>query len=166
MKNNKGFTLIELMLYTGIASVILLIIISFFQMTLASKVKNKTILEVEQQGMQVMQLITQTIINSEAITSPTPGNSSTGAVLDVVTLANDPTVFDLSGGAIRITEGVGSPISLTSPLVNVDSLIFENLSKTDTPGILRVEFTISYINNTGRNEFEWAKTFYSSISLR
>ncbi|PLX24969.1 hypothetical protein C0580_03515 [Candidatus Parcubacteria bacterium] len=168
MKKNKqkGFTLIELILYIGIASVVLLVITSFFQMTLSSKAKNKTILEVEQQGMQVMQIITQAVINSEGITSPSAGNSSSGVVLDVVTVSDDPTVFDLSGGTIRITEGAGSPINITSSLVNVDSLIFENLSKADTAGILRIEFTISYINNAGRNEYDWSKTFYSSISLR
>lgn len=154
------------MLYTGIAAVLLLVITSFFQMTLASKAKNKTILEVEQQGIQVMQLITQTVMNAEAITSPTAGNSSSGAILDLVSVANDPTVFDLSGGVIRITEGAGLAANLTSSLVNVDNLVFENLSKTGTPGILRIEFTISYINNTGRNEYDWSKTFYSSISLR
>jgi len=164
--NQQGFTLIELMLYVAIASVVLLMVTSFFQMTLAAKIKNRTILEVEQQGMQIMQIITQTIINSEAIISPTPGNSSTGLTLDVVSAVDDPTIFDLSSGTIRITQGVGVPVNLSSSLVNVDSLIFQNLSKTDTPGILRVEFTLSYINNTGRNEFNWSKNFYSSISLR
>ena len=58
-KNNRGFTLIELLLYITISSVMLLAISVFLSALLQSKVKNQTIAEVEGQGIQVMQMITQ-----------------------------------------------------------------------------------------------------------
>lgn len=162
----KGFTLIELLLYISLVAILLIGLSMFLSVLLESRVKNQTIAEVEQQGAQVVQLITQTVRNSEGITSPTQGNSAGSLTLDVVTTANDPTVFDLSADVIRITEGAGSAISLTSPRVTASGLTFNNLSRDSTPGVVRIQFTLSHVNPEGRNEYNYIKTFYASASLR
>ncbi len=162
----KGFTLIELLLYVGIASSILLVSTLFLQTLLESRVKNQTIAEVEQQGLQVTQVITQTVRNSESITTPTVGDSEPSLTLDVVNAGDDPTVFNVSGGSIQITEGSGSPIALTNSRVTASSLTFENLSRTDTPGIIRISFVLTHSNSSGRQEYDFTKTFYASASLR
>ena len=160
MKNyQKGFTLIELLLYIAIASIIVFTTASLLRFTLESRVKNQTIAEVEQEGAQVMQLITQTVRNATAISSPTIGAS--GASLSV-----DTTVFDLSGGAIRIKEGAGAAVNLTSSKITVSSLNFQNLSRVSTPNIARVSFTVTYTNSSGRNEYDFTKSFYGSAGLR
>ena len=56
-----------------------------------------------------MELITQTLRNAQAITSPAVGASASSLTVDVVDATEDPTVFDLSSNQIRITRGVGSP---------------------------------------------------------
>ena len=160
MKNyQKGFTLIELLLYIAIASIIVFTTASMLRFTLESRTKNQTIAEVEQEGAQVMQLITQTVRNATAISSPTIGAS--GASLSV-----DTTVFDLSGGAIRIKEGAGAAVNLTSSKITVSSLNFQNLSRVSTPNIVRVSFTVTYTNSSGRNEYDFTKSFYGSAGLR
>src|SRR3989338_5710404 len=102
LQTKSGFTLIELLLYVAISSVMLLITSLFLQTLLQSRIKNQTIAEVEQQGLHIMQLITQTVRNAEAITAPAPSASAASLTLDVIPAANDPTVFDLADGAIRI----------------------------------------------------------------
>ena len=119
-------------------------------------------MEVEEQGAHVMNLITQTIRNAEAIIAPLPGSLT----VNVVNAADDPTLFDLSGEALRITEGIQSPVLLTNTRVIVSDLIFQNLSRPDTPGIVRVQFTLQHINTEGRYEYNYQKTFYGSASLR
>ncbi len=166
MKNNKGFTLIELLLYISIASIIVFTTASLLRFTLEGRVKNQTIAEVEQEGSQVMQLITQTIRNATAVNSPTQGNSAASLSVNVVTGANSPTVFDLSTGAIRIKEGAGTAVNLTSSHVTVSSLNFQNLSATSPPDVIRISFTITYINNSGRNEYSYSQKFYGSASFR
>src|SRR3989344_6870993 len=102
MKKGNGFTLIELLLYIAVASIIVFTTASMLRFTLESRVKNQTIAEVEQEGTQVIQLITQTVRNGTAINSPTIGGSGASLSVNVATGANSPTVFDLSSGAIRI----------------------------------------------------------------
>lgn len=67
-----GFTLIELLLYVSIAAILLLSIMTFIGALLESRVKNTSIAEVEQQGVQVLQQVTQAVRNSETIITPSP----------------------------------------------------------------------------------------------
>ncbi len=166
IKPQQGFTLIELLLYVAISGVMLLITSLFLQILLESRIKNQTIAEVEQQGLQVMQIITQTTRNAEAITSPAIGASGSSLTLDVITSASDPAIFDLISGAIRIKKGTDSPVSLTNNRIMASALNFQNFSRAGTPGTIRISFTLTHINPEGRNEYNFSKTFYSSASLR
>lgn len=165
-KSDAGFTLVELLLYVGISAILLLVISVFLSSLLQSRIKNQTIAEVEQQGAQVMQLIAQTARNAEAITSPAQGANASFLILDVIAPASDPTVFDLSSGAIRITEGAGSAIALTNSRVAASALAFQNLSRAGTPGAIHIQFTLAYVNPEGRNEYSFTKTFIGSATLR
>lgn len=133
---------------------------------LEARVKQQTIAEIEQSGTQVMQTTTQLIRNAETINSPATGASSSTLSLDVVDAAKDPTIIELSGGVIYITEGAGSAVPLTAAPVNVDSLTFYNLSRSGTPGVVRLQFTLTYTNPSGRQEYDYTKTFYGSASVR
>ncbi len=165
-RKQKGFTLIELVLYLALASILLLTVVTFLGVLLQSRVKNQTIAEVEQQGAQIMQLVTQTIRNAEGVNSPGQGASATSTSLNVVSAANDPTVFDLSGGVLRITEATSTPVSLNSSRVSVSGLTFENFSRSNTPGTLRIQFTMTYVNPGGINEYDYSRTFRASATLR
>ena len=166
LKNKNGFTLIELLLYVAISGVILLITSLFLQTLLESRIKNQTIAEVEQQGLQVMQIITQTLRNADAINSPAQGASAATLSINTYTGANNPTVFDLGSGAIRIKEGVGAVIPLTNSRIVASALDFQNFSRADTPDTIRISFTLTHINPEGRSEYNFSKIFYGSASLR
>lgn len=164
--NKQGFTLIELLLYAVLVGSIVLALSVFFSMVLSSRVKNQTIAEVEQQGAQVMQTILQTARNAENITVPAVGASGGSATLDVMNVADDPTVFDLSSGAIRIKKGGGANVNLTSPLVTASGLTFTNLTRPSTPGNIAVSFTLTRVNTENKNDYDYTKTFYGTASLR
>ena len=55
-KNNKGFTLVEILLYMAIAGIIVLAISSLLFLITQSKIKNQVITDVEYQGIQVMKI--------------------------------------------------------------------------------------------------------------
>lgn len=162
----RGFTLIELLLYVSVAAVIVSVVSGFLITMLQSRTKNQVIVEVEQEGVQVLQLMTQTTRNAEGINSPSSGTSASSASLDVVAVAKDPTVFDLSGSGLRVQEGGGAPLVLTSSRVLASDLLFQNLSRPNTPGTLRVQFTLTYANPENRSEYAYSKTFLGSASLR
>jgi prepilin-type N-terminal cleavage/methylation domain-containing protein len=166
MMIKRGFTLIELLLYTVVVGIILTAVSALLFGILQSRVKNQTIAEVEQQGIQVMQIVTQTLRNATAINSPSAGASVAMLSVNTPVGASNPTVFDLSSGVIRITEGAEAAVGLNNSLVTASGLTFQNLTTSGTPGTIRVTFTLTRVNPSGRNEYDYAQTFYGSASLR
>jgi type II secretory pathway pseudopilin PulG len=163
----KGFTLVEILLYISISAVMLGAISFFFFLTLQSRAKSEVAAEVEQQGVQVMQLITQTIRNAEAIILPSQGTPASLLYLNIPDTVND--IFfniNLGNGAIQVTENPNPAVPLTPPNIIVSNLSFTNLSRPGTPGTIRIQFTLSSSNPEGKQEYEYSKTFYASASLR
>lgn len=144
--NNKGFTLIELLLYIALSAMVLLVTSMFLISVLEGRVKNQTIATVDQEGNRAMTIITQTIRNSSSINSPTIGTDSATLSLNTGIVGKDPTIFDLSSGAIRMTEGANTPVNLTSNLVIISNLNFRNLSRPSTPGNIDVTFNVEHIH--------------------
>jgi type II secretory pathway pseudopilin PulG len=165
-ETQKGFTLVELLLYVSLVGLMSFVIAAFVPLLLDTREKNTTIAEVEQQGALVLGRIAQEVRNAEAITSPSAGSNGSSLTLDVVAGADDPTVFDLSSGALRITQGAGSATDLTNSRVTVSDLDFENLSAAGTPGTVQFSFTITHNNSSGRNAYDFSQSFVGSSSLR
>lgn len=173
-KNNRnGYTLIELMLYIGLAALILSTTAMFLNMVVSNKVKTQTVLEVEQQGSQAMQIITDTIQSADGIDSPAPGAPTQSSItLDIAQseAAKDPSVIDLTGAtpnSIRLSEGTPPDISLlTTSRLDVSNLSFKNVSGSGNSKSVKISFILNYYNPGGRNEHEYSQTFFGSASLR
>ena len=165
-KLESGFTLIELLLYVAIVGSLLIAVSSFFVMTVDSRVKNQSILEVNDQGLNAMEYMTETIRNSSSITTPAPAGSAATLILTVPTAALSPTVFSLNGTTLQVKEGTGSAVALTNSKVQISSLTFKNLAKSGTKGIVQISFTISRVNTNGRNPYTYQKIFTASAALR
>ncbi len=166
IKTKNGFTLLESMLYIAIAAVVVMASTFFYQILLESRIKNQTIAEVEQQGAKVLRLMTQTIRNASAINLPGEGTQGTTLALGTYSGATTPTVFAVSSGVIGIQEAAGSVVDLTNSRISASDLSFHNVSRPGTPGIVRIEFTLTHVNSTGRNEYAYSKTFISSAAIR
>lgn len=122
--------------------------------------------EVEVQGLQIMHSLTQTIRNAESINSPSTGANSPNLSLNTIISGNNPTVFDIGSGAIRIKEGGSSAIPLSNYRVTASGLSFLNLSRSSTPGAIRISFTLASSVNNGKNEYVYTKNFVGSATLR
>lgn len=162
----KGFTLIEMLLYLSILSIVVLALSSFLYLSYSSRVKATVIAEVEQQGNQIMSIINQNIRNSQSITSPAAGVSAGSITLAEYSAPLSPTIFSQSVNKLQITEGATSAVDITSNRVIVSSLTFQNLSRASTPGIIRIQFTLSHVNPSNIGEYIYSKTFTSTTSLR
>jgi len=166
LKNNRGFTLVEVLLYVSIVSVLVLVMSIFLFMLLEAKTKAETIWEVNSEGARVMRIITQIVRNAETINVPVPGASGTIMTLAMNDSSKNPTVFSSSGSNIQIKEGTGATISLTAGKFSISDLVFENLSRTNTPGVVKIMFTMNRKNISGRKEYSFPRTFWGTAGLR
>lgn len=69
-------------------------------------------------------------------------------------------------GAMQIQEGPAVAVALNNSHVQLSSLTFTNLSRSGTPGVVRIRFTLSRVSGSLLNEFEYSKTFTTSVAVR
>ena len=160
IKNHQGISFLELIIYIGIMAIILTSIGAFIVSNRKLEKNNQAINEVEFQGTQLVRLITQAVRNSAAVNSPTAGNSAASLSINTDTAGNNPTVFDLSSGKLRIKEGSASAINLNSNQIQISNLSFKNLANTGTKSIIYLKFDVGYVNPGNLQELTYQKTFY------
>jgi len=161
----RAFTLIELLVYMAIFSLVLISVTSFFLNTVSSNIKESSYQEVQQNGRFVMTKIIQEVKKAIRINSPAPGLSSGSLSLAMSEPNLNPTIIDLSGGKLRITQGSLAALDLTTDQVVVSNLQFTSLSYTGTPGTVRIEMTISNLNPANKIEYQASLDLKSSVSL-
>lgn len=156
--------MVEILLYLTILSTIIFAIAGFIVFTLATNAKNGVIADVEQQANQVLSLIEEIGQSATAVTVPSIG--ATGSNLTFTTPTASPAVFTLSSGVITLSEGGGAPIAITNSHVTASGFSVSNLSAAGTSGTVRVQFTLSYNNNSGRSEFGYTNNYTSAVTSR
>lgn len=167
----SGLTLIELLLYIAIFSVIITAIVSVAISATAQRIRNDVVAEVDYQGEATMSYITQTIRNAQSVNSPIANNSSASISVNTIISANNPTVFDgvSDGSRQRIRTREGSPSTdnfLTNNRVTVTGMNFTNRAIIGGRDSISIQFTIQYYNPSGRPELNYQKTFYGGVTLR
>lgn len=167
VRTQKGFTLVEMILYVSICSILLVTISVFLSFLLGARVRSQAMNEVNQQGFQIMSLMTQTIRNGRSIQVPGIGISSSTLSLTTGDPLLNPTVFNVSSTTLYIVEGSKAPISLTNSRIKISNLLFQNVSSdSSTEKIIRISYTIDYNSTSGRSEYAFSKTFSGSATLR
>lgn len=165
ISTQRGYTLIELLLYVGIVGTLLVGMSTFFATVAEARIKNQTISEVDQQGTAVMQYLSQTIRNATSITSPAAGASGASLTLVVPTGALSPTVFSLSSSVLRVQEGAGATVALTGGKVQITNLTFTNLTRSGTSGVVQISMTLSRVNPSNLNAYDYQRTFVTSVAI-
>ena len=165
--HQKGFTLVEMILYVAICSLFLLTLSTFLSYLLQARVRSQAIAEVNQQGTQVMYMMTETIRNGRTINTPSIGATSTTLSVTTGVPLLDPTVFSVGTGTVYITEGSRAAVALTNSRVIVSNFVLSNISSaSSTDRIVRISFTLDYKTQSSKTEYSLTKGFTGSATLR
>jgi prepilin-type N-terminal cleavage/methylation domain-containing protein len=160
-----GFTLIETLVYIAIFSIFIGSLVSFLNLMTTSRINNQITLEINNQGNDLIRIITQSIRNADSINSPSISNTSSSLELLTSNPTTSTTVFSESGGILYMTEGTESPIALNNNNVNISNLVFSNLSRSGTSGSIQVRFTLSsMISNS--STISGSVNFYGSGTIK
>lgn len=145
--------------------------INLFLAILNNRAKVIAQIEVQQNAHLAMQRIAYEIrraYDTEATTdfdTNLATNPGTTLDLDMPDVGRDPTTFDVDSGVIRITQGAGSTINLTSSDVEVTDLTIEDRStgngRSDN---LRINLTMKSVLE-GPNAPD-PETFITTVELR
>jgi prepilin-type N-terminal cleavage/methylation domain-containing protein len=164
--NQKGYTLIELLLYVALVGVLLSAITAFFGIAAEARIKNQTINEVNEQGAYAMEYMARITRSATNISSPAAAATGSSLTLVVPTATLSPTVLSVTNNVLYIKEGTGATISLTTSKVKVDALNITNLTRSGTSPIVQISLTLSRVNALSRNEYDYQRTFTTSVGTR
>jgi type II secretory pathway component PulJ len=167
LKRSGGMTLVETLVAIAIMSMLILSVVSLLVDTSKSEKRNRVLTEVEYQASAIIYEIAQSVRNASAITSPAVGATSTSLTLALVSSpSEDPTVFSTSTSAIVVSRGGGGNTELSSSMVEITSLVFENISAPDTKGAVRISLSIRGVNPNNKPELEYSTTRTTTVTLR
>lgn len=143
----KGFTLIEVLIYSAILVIILGGILVTFYSILGTSDSLRYRIELVENSKFLEQKFRWAITGAAQIDSPVIGGTSATLSLNKPGVAN-PLIFDLDNGMVRIASGSETPIPLTNSFVIVTSLSFENYSfsgNTQNTVRVRVDLESRYV---------------------
>ncbi len=170
MKNKKGFTLIELIIYIAIIGLIMSSFVSFSIIMANSRNKNYAAREVQANFRNILDIVTRKVKEANSINM---GASIFGSDPGVLSLSmddpsKDPTIIDLDqdDGVMQITEGTSNPVAITSNEIQVTNLVFENLSGTSPRNNIRIQLTLEFNGEDNDQNFNYSEDFQTAISLR
>ncbi len=166
MKNNKGFSLVELLIYISIVTVVSGFLTVILMTT--TRVHNQESADAEVTGQIdfVMQTVNRLVRESSNVENAT----SASLKLRMKDSAKDPTCVSLAGGVIKLSEGntTGNPqdcspstSDLTNSRVIVDQLSFKKFSQYPGHDTVSVDLQMSY--NTQNPQIKVSRSLQSAI---
>ncbi len=171
--NQPGFTVVELLLYMGIFSILLVVLMQIFTSILSVHAESQATSQVEQDGSYILARLTNDIHKASTIATPTLG--TTGQTIHITGSGIDETVSQ-NGTDLKLTNNTSSSSEfLNSANTNV-TVSFQTLgnvlSSTPAPTpaatvkySVQIQLTVtSKIIQPGG--IQQSKTFQTTIQTR
>lgn len=164
--NKNGFSLLELIIYIGILSGVMFMIVNLFVILSASSANDEARTEVQQNLQFAMQQIADEVRSGKEIVSATLPDGEKGNVLDIVAADGTITRFSVLGGILQRTEDLGLPgetsenITTDKVAISISPEIFYRIGDT-----IQIIMEISY-NDNGRKDYIFSQKNQTAVSIR
>ena len=165
IEKNRGFSLLELLIYVTILS-ILVVIISNVVITLSKgRGQSQAKSEVNSSIRFATELLKQDIKNASAITTPSLGTPTSTMTL---TRAGVTIVYDVSAGVLRRKLGAATPDNLTTSDISVSAPTFTRIENTNaffsaTDVSIKINMTFSY--NSTSPDWSYSDSLQTSANV-
>ncbi len=158
---NRGFTIVEMLLYIGLLSIMITIMTGLFTSLLDVQLESEAASFVEADSRFLFSRFAYDIARATSITTPaTLGSSSSSMTLliDGVTYT-----YTIDNGALVLSSAMGTS-TLTSFGTQISDITFTRLGNLDGKHAIQIHFTLASI--TERVSGPEEKTVQTTISLR
>lgn len=165
----KGFTLVEILVYVAILGVVVASFVSFAISIASSRGKVYVQQEVQANARVALNLITQKIISANGVNFSSSNFDSDLGVLSLSMADNskNPTIISLTGddGQIQIQEGTDPALPVTSNEVRVTNLVFTNLTSTSDKPNIKIDLTVESLSSSDVS-YGYNYNLETAVSLR
>jgi prepilin-type N-terminal cleavage/methylation domain-containing protein len=164
MKNNKGFTLIEVLVFLAIFTIIMTVFLAVLISISGVQVRNISSNEVSQQSQFLLLTIQRYVESSSLIDMPADVTTST-LKLRMARDSEDPIYIYLntSDNIVYLKQtNSGTPQALTTPRVKITTLNFTKKSNPGAKDTVSISFVMEY--NTDNIKQKFVRNLLTSIA--
>ena len=144
----KGFTLIEILIYLVLVSLIATISIAAVYPLIDNYHRSQALLDIESETNFLMRKINWALMGAYAINQPASGSTSTILSINKEGFSQNPIAFDVSGGNLRISLASAEPIVLNNTNVKIEKAEFENIFQSGLPASVGVELSVKHSSSS------------------
>lgn len=163
-KHQKGVTIIELLVYIGLLSIFLIVLLDVFTSVLSSKLESQSTAAVSQDSRYILSKLNYDITNADSVTSPASFGSPSNSL--VIVEGGSSYTYSLNGSDLELTTPAGTA-KLNGNDTSVTGLSFTKLgnpSVNDNKPTIKISFTVkSQIEQPSGQE---EQTIDTTIGLR
>ena len=146
----SGFTLVELLVYIAISSLLILSLTAHIVLTNKLENRSEIIGRVTAEVSQVESVLETSVRAAASIVSPAAGTSADELVLEMKDGSLGNATFGFESGTITREDATQSVLPLTSDRVRITNLSFTNVTRSDTPGSLWYSYTYEWTDEEGQ----------------
>jgi len=172
-KHQKGFTIIEMLVYVAVLSIMIVSVVSFFIWTVNANAKAKAIREVTNNSRIAMDSMIYEIKEAGSIYNPTTAYFSNPRQLSLQTTkyiplgeASSYVDFYLCGTRLCMKKESQPAVAMTSERVKVTNLVFSEIQTSPGAVSIQINLTVEYNAPSSRPEYQSSLDSVSVVSLR
>lgn len=166
MNNSKGFTLVEILLYISILTILIAATMSFIFLVMFNNAKYKATIEVNDQADIVLSKITQSIREASDITIPEYRNESTELIILSHDTSINPIHYFVESGTLYLQQGTNQQTALTNSKIEVIEFRLEDKTRGNQNRSITISLTIKHRNPDNLGSFNYEKTFVITENAR
>ncbi len=167
MRSEKGFTLVEVLVVSGIFIIITTVVVSIFFIILRGSKKSDSIVIVRQNGEQAMAQMVRIMRFAKSLDDPCPLIDQSSVTITAADVAQ--TVYEFTCPAVFTAPnfiGLNGTKLINDATVVVDSCYFVCTQQAGSSPTIGISFTLSKRNIGGLPEENSTIPFKSSVTLR
>ena len=158
---NKGFSLIELLLYMGLFSIFLITLTQIFSSALELKLESESTSTVQQDSRYILERLSYDINRADSIT--TPAAIGTQEQLLSLVISGQTYSYTLSGNTFTLTNPSGT-FQLNGFNTRVTNLSFLRVGNSGGKNSVRITYTINSLTNQKKGVE--TKTIQTTLGIR
>jgi len=141
LKDKKGATLVELILYIAISAFVLASIAAIMSQIVYGQVKVETISREDENARVLMRLMTQDIEFASSIDTPSSINATSSSLI-LTDSSNNTITYSISSGVVYKQYGTGTNTPISSTDIYVSNLTFEVESEAGVAPSINIKIDI------------------------
>lgn len=170
---HRGFTLVEMLVYISILTIIFALAITFVFNLIRFYTRYRVERDVSTNAREAMNYMIREAKPAMHVYAPTSVFGSSPGQLSLKTRINPPdgentTFIDfyIDNGQLLVKREEQDPLPITSDRVEVKDLTFAHFENSNIGELVRINITVGYRKGSTRFEFETEESLTSSVSLR